>query len=150
MEETFEIRTPGVDVENIMARVRERIEEKRRAGLYDRYNLSTIKSMELEKLKSDEAYLDYYLKTIWRAADVDLGDFPIRSKSPILGRPVVILKKIIWKFLKFYTFRLFSQQKYYNVKMASIAEGIDRKLDRRLAVLEGKIDKLKEQMTKPE
>ena len=143
MSDTVEIQTPGVDVENVMALIRERVEEKRRAGVYDRYNLSAIRSMELENLRSDEAYLDYYLKTIWRAADVDLGDFPIPSKTRYVGGLVVALKKIIWKLLKFYTFRLFSQQKDFNVKMASIADGLNRKLDRRLAILEGKVEKLR-------
>lgn len=139
MPETFEIKTPGIDVEAIMGRIRERVEEKRRSGIYDRYNLCAATALEMDNLRSDEAYLDYYLKTIWRAADVDLGDFEIYSKTFLVGRPVVYLKKIIWKLLKFYTFRLFSQQKDFNARMASIAQGLDAKYERRLAALEEKI-----------
>ena len=142
MNETFEIRTPGVDVKNLVARIRERVEAKRKAGGYDPYDLTAVKALELENLKTDEAYLDYYLKTVWRAADVDLGDFPITSKIFFFGRPAVWLKKIIWKSLKFYTYRLFSQQKDFNAKMASIADGMNRKFERRLSVLEGKIEAL--------
>ena len=143
MENTFEIDTPGVDIQNIIARIQARVEEKRQAGVYDRYNLSAIKAIEMDNLKSDEAYLDYYLRTIWRAADIDLGDFPIPSKTPVFGKPVVVLKKIIWKLLKFYTFRLFSQQKDFNAKMVSIVEGLNRKMDRKTAVLEDKIENLR-------
>ena len=126
------------DVEAIMERIRERVEEKRRTGTYERYNLSAATALEMNNLRSDDAYLDYYLKTIWRAADVDLGDFEIYSKTFLIGRPAVWLKKVIWKLLKFYTFRLFSQQKDYNARMASIVQGLDAKYERRLAALEEK------------
>ena len=142
MEDIFEIQTPGIDTEAIMATIRQRVEEKRHAGVYARYNLSAIKAIEMDNLKSDEAYLEYYLRTIWRAADIDLGDFEIPSKTPVIGKPVVLLKKVIWKLLKFYTFRLFSQQKDFNAKMVSVAEGINRKVDRRLAVLEDRVERL--------
>jgi hypothetical protein len=143
MNETFEINTPGVDVKNVMAGIRERVEKKRSSGLYERYNLSGLRAMELENIKDGEAYLDYYLKTIWKAADIDLGNFPITSKTYILGEPVVWLKKIIRQLLKFYTYRLFSQQKDFNAKTASIVYGINRKFERKISVLEGKIEALR-------
>ncbi len=139
MEETFEINTPGIDVEAIVATIRERVEEKKRSGVYDQYNISPAVALEIDNLRTDADYLNYYLDSIWSAADIDLGDFPIQSKSPLLGRPVVWLKKIIWKLMKFYTFRLFSQQKEFNVKMASIVHGLDMKYEARLAALEEKV-----------
>ena len=139
MEETFEINTPGIDVQAIVATIRERVEEKKRDGVYDQYNISPAVALEIDNLKTDADYLNYYLDTIWRAADIDLGDFPIYSKAPIVGRPVVLLKKIIWKLLKFYTFRLFSQQKDFNVKMASIVHGLEMKYEQRFAALEEKL-----------
>jgi len=143
MAETFEINTPGVEFKNVMARIRERVEKKRSSGLYERYNLSGLRAMELENIKDGEAYLDYYLKTIWKAADIDLGNFPITSKTYILGEPVVWLKKIIWQLLKFYTYRLFSQQKDFNAKLARITDGLNRKFERKVSVLEGKIEALR-------
>ena len=139
MENTFEINTPGIDVEAIVATIRERVEEKQQAGVYEQYNISPAVALEIDNLKTDADYLNYYLDTIWRAADIDLGDFPIHSKTPVVGRPVVLLKKIIWTLMKFYTFRLFSQQKDFNVKMASIVHGLDMKYEERLAALEEKI-----------
>jgi len=143
MSDTFQIDTPGVDVTKAVEEIRQRVEAKRAAGVYDRYNLSSLRAMELENIKDGEAYLDYYLKTIGRAADIDLGDFTIVSKTYLLGEPVVWLKKIIWKLLKFYTYRLFSQQKDYNAKMARISDGLNRKFERRISVLEGKIEALR-------
>ncbi len=148
MEDIFKINTPEIDTEAIMANIRQRVEEKRHTGVYDRYNLSAIKAIEMDNLKSDEAYLDYYLRTIWRAADIDLGDFPIPCKTPVIGKPVVMLKKIIWQLLKFYTFRLFSQQKDFNAKIVSIVEGLNRKMDRRTAVLEDRIENLRSELEK--
>jgi len=148
MEEIFEIQTPGIDTEAIMATIRQRVEEKRHAGVYARYNIPEITAIEMDNLKSDEAYLDYYLRTIWRAADIDLGDFAIPCKTPGIGKAVVMLKKIIWQLLKFYTFRPFSQQKDFNAKMVSIVEGLNRKMDRRTAVLEDRIENLRSKMEK--
>ena len=139
MENTFEINTPGIDVEAIVATIRERVEEKQQAGVYDQYNISPAVALEMDNLKTDADYLNYYLDKIWRAADIDLGDFPIHSKTPVVGQAAVLLKKIIWKLLKFYTFRLFSQQKDFNVKMASIVHGLEMKYEQRLAVLEEKL-----------
>jgi hypothetical protein len=142
MSATFEINTPGVDVKKVIAEIRQRVGEKRARGLYDRYQLSGLRAMELENLQDGEAYLDYYLSNIVRAADIDLGDFPIVSKTYLVGEPVVWLKKIIWKLLKFYTYRLFSQQKDYNLKLARIVDGLNRKFERRISALEGKIEAL--------
>lgn len=141
MEETFEIKTPGVDVKEIMSQIRERIEEKRRAGFYDSYRIpASVAALEIDKIRNNEEFLDYYLRSIWRTADIDLGDFLICSKTFLFGRPIVWLKKFIWKLLKFYTFRLFSQQKTFNARMVNLVQLMNRRYEERLAELEKKIE----------
>jgi len=143
MEETFEIKTSGVDVEEIMKEIRGRIEEKRRSGFYDAYRIpASVATLEIDKGAKNEEFLDYYLKSIWRSADIDLGDFLICSKTFLLGRPIVWLKKFIWKLLRFYTFRLFSQQKIYNARMVNLVQMMNRKYEDRLSELEKKIEKI--------
>jgi hypothetical protein len=123
---------PGL--EEIMRTVRERVEEKRRRGVYDRYDLKAIEALEAEAGASGP---ERYLRDIWQSADIDLSDFEIRNKGGMLGIPAVWLKKIIWKLLKFYTFRLFSRQKDFNARVAFILQEMDRKFDERLRALEG-------------
>ena len=136
---------PGQDVREAMAEIRDRVEKKRREGHFDDYELTDVKSMAVENFKTDEAYLDYYLDATRRAANIDLGDFKIESKTSA-GRLLVGLKKIIWKLLKFYTFRLFSQQKEFNAMAASTLQGMSQKVNRRLAALEKEIERLNEKL----
>ncbi|MCX6355786.1 MAG: hypothetical protein NTZ78_12920 [Candidatus Aureabacteria bacterium] len=129
MGEIFEIGAEGVDVKNIMAEIEERVARKKEAGIYDRYDLSRIETLELSKIKSEAEYLNYLIKVIQQTWDIDIGDFPIYSKSGILGKPAVMLKKVIWKLLKFYTYRLFSQQKEFNCQVANAISSLKNKID---------------------
>ena len=132
MNDIFEIGADGVDVKRVMRDIEERVARKKRAGVYDRYDLSRIASLELKNVKSEADFLDYSLKVIQQTWDIDIGDFPIYSKGGILGKPFVLLKKTIWKLLKFYTYRLFSQQKEFNCQITNAITSLNRKLDSEL------------------
>ncbi len=112
--ETFEIKTPGIDVREIMREIQERIEEKKKQGVYNRYNLDRVTKLEIENIKGDVEYLQWLMKVLNQSWDVNIGDPQIVNKGGLLGKPEVWLKKIIWHLMKFYTFRLFSQQKEFN------------------------------------
>ena len=140
MDDIFRIDTPGVNVDEVMAEIRRRAEEKRKTGDYNRGRLSSLAHLETANLKTSDEVLDYYLKTLVAASEIDITDFEIESKTPFFGRPVVWLKKIIWKLLKFYTYRLFSQQKDYNARVALILQGMDRRYSRRLEELEKSLE----------
>ena len=132
MNDIFEIGADGVDVKGVMRDIEERVARKKRAGVYDRYDLSRIASLELKNVKSEADFLDYSLKVIQQTWDIDIGDFPIYSKGGMLGKPFVLLKKTIWKLLKFYTYRLFSQQKEFNCQITNAITSLNRKLDTEL------------------
>jgi len=129
MSEIFEIGAEGVDVKKIMAEIEERVARKKEAGIYDCYDLSRIETLELSKIKSEAEYLNYLMKVIQQTWDIDIGDFPIYSKGGIFGKPAVMFKKIIWKLLKFYTYRLFSQQKEFNCQVANAISSLKSKID---------------------
>jgi hypothetical protein len=132
MNDIFEIGADGVDVKRVMRDIEERVARKKRAGVYDRYDLSRIASLELKNVKSEADFLDYSLKVIQQTWDIDIGDFSIYSKGGLLGKPFVLLKKTIWKLLKFYTYRLFSQQKEFNCQITNAITSLNRKLDSEL------------------
>jgi len=133
--ETFEIKTPGVDVKELIREIEERVEEKKAQGIYDQYHLKNIAQLELENIKDETQYLEWLLKVLDRSWDIHIGDPQIINKGGILGYPVVWLKKIIWQLLKFYTYRLFSQQKEFNSQVV-IAVGL---LAKRLEKLEQRL-----------
>jgi len=140
MSDNFQIGTSGVDVEAVMAEIRRRVEAKRARGVYNQYSLADAGYEHgTITLKHGDEYFDYYLKNLLLAAEIDISDFPIESKTPFFGQPAVWLKKIIWKLMKFYTFRLFSQQKDFNARVAVILQGMERVYSRRLAELEERL-----------
>lgn len=133
MTDIFQIGADGVDVAAIQREIEDRVARKKEAGVYDRYDLSRIAALDLSGVKSEADFLEYSLKVIQQTWDLDIGDFPIYSKGGILGTPSVFLKKAIWKLLKFYTYRLFSQQKEFNCQMVNAIVSLNRKLDAALA-----------------
>jgi hypothetical protein len=137
MTDIFQIGADGVDVKRIMQEIEERVARKKAAGVYDRHDLSRIAALELSRVKSEADFLDYSLKVIQQTWDIDIGDFPIYSKGGILGAPAVMLKKTIWKLLKFYTYRLFSQQKEFNCQVINAIVSLNRKVDAEIAKRKG-------------
>ncbi|MDD4873211.1 MAG: hypothetical protein PHR77_21870, partial [Kiritimatiellae bacterium] len=75
--------------------------------------------------------------------EVDINDFEIHERRALFSSLLISLKKLIWKMLKFYTYRLWSQQNQTNTLLLSAVESLeDRYCD--------KINKLEERITKLE
>jgi len=129
-DQVFSIAADGIDVQKIMDKIRERVDEKKAAGVYDKYNLDNITNLEVAEAKNDEDFLRYYLKIIRRTYLLDIDDFEIPSKRGILGKPAVWLKKIIWKLLKFYTYRMFTQQREFNLQIVHTLVALNSKIDK--------------------
>lgn len=140
---TFTISADGIDVQKIMERIRERVEKKRAAGVYDKYNLDKVTRLEVTEAKSDEDFLRYYLKIIRKTYLLNIDDFEIPSKGGILGKPLVWLKKIIWNMLKFYTYRMFTQQREFNLQIVHTLVALNRKIDKNHRELMQKLEQLK-------
>ncbi len=142
-EGTFSIGAEGIDVQKIMGKIRKRVDEKKAAGVYDKYNLDDITRLEVSEAKSDEDFLRYYLKIIRRTYMLDIDDFDIPSKRGILGKPVVWLKKIIWHLMKFYTYRMFTQQREFNLQIVHTLAALNRKIDKNHKEILDELKKLK-------
>ncbi len=137
-EKTFTIDIENIDVDRIMETIRERVRKKKEAGVYDRYNLSGITKLEIKDAKSEEDFLKYYFKTMQRSYELDIGDFEIPSKGGFFGRPAVWAKRILWKLLKFYTYRMFTQQREFNFQVLNTLRALNRKIDKIQQLLEEK------------
>ena len=69
MSDTFQIDTPGVDVKKVVEEIRARVDQKRAEGVYQRYNLSSLRAVEVDSNANDDAHCDFYLRNIWAAAN---------------------------------------------------------------------------------
>jgi hypothetical protein len=129
-QDTFSINLDNLDVEQIVRAVKQRVEKKRAAGVYKKYNLVGITRLEIAQAKSEEDFLRYHLKSLRKSWEIDIGDFEIPSKGGLLGCPAVWLKKLIWHLLRFYTFRMFTQQRDFNLQVVNTLQSLNAKIDK--------------------
>ncbi|HMO51336.1 MAG TPA: hypothetical protein PKE26_08790 [Kiritimatiellia bacterium] len=138
----IEIRAPGVDVEAIVRDIQETVARKRAEGAYDDARIARAERTNLINLRDDEEFLSFYLTALREAALVDINDFEIRERRARLAPFLVRLKKTIWSLLKFYTFRMWSQQNTVNGLMVTGLESLHEHYQDRIKQLEARIAEL--------
>jgi hypothetical protein len=142
----FEVNAPGVDVEQLVAEIRAAAEKKMAEGVYADARIARAERLNLGNLRDADEFLNFYLKCLRDAAFVDISDFPIRERRRFLGPALVALKKVIWGLLKFYTYRLWSQQNQVNGLLVTAVEGVDQKYAAKLQELERRVQTLEKQL----
>jgi hypothetical protein len=141
----FDIQTPGVDVEAIVRDIRETVEAKWETGVYTDARVARAERTNLVHLRNEDQFLGFYLKCLREAVFVDISDFEIRERRKYLAPLLVGFKKIVWKLLKFYTYRLWSQQNEVNGLLVTAIEGLDEKYAEKIHTLEQRIAELEKQ-----
>ena len=146
-ESIFQIGATDLDTAKIVQEIQDTVEKKAADGVYADARIARAERTNLAHLRNEEQFLGFYLRCLREAVLVDISDFEIRERRPMLAPILVGLKKTIWKLLKFYTYRLWSQQNEVNGLMVTAIEGLDEKhadkikaLEKRVSELEGKKD----------
>ena len=150
MSSAIEIGAPGFDTEKLMQEIEARVAAKADQGVYADARIARAERTNLLNLKDDEEFIGFYLKCLREAAFVDINDFAIREKRSALAPALLALKKVIWKLLKFYTYRLWSQQNTINGLMVTGLESLDEKYRDQIKRLEARIEGLEQQARKKE
>jgi hypothetical protein len=145
-EEVFQIGAPGVDVEQVVRDIQAAVARKQAEGAYADARIARAERSNLANLKSDEEFLAFYLRALREAAFVDVNDFEIRERRAALAPLLVRLKQAIWKLLKFYTYRLWSQQNTVNGLLVTGIESLEEKYAARLKVLETRLAELEKRL----
>ena len=154
MDEPVKIGTDGtVDAAAAVAEIRRRAAERVKNGEYDLETLVRAERFNVAALKDNPEFFNGYLSAIHRVTQVDIGDWEIREKHKgFKGALLIKLKKAIRALLRFYTFRLWTQQNRANAifhsSLSLLAERESEdlakanariaELERRLAALEQK------------
>lgn len=146
MAASIEINAPGFDTEKLMQDIEARVAAKAEQGLYADARIARAERTNLLNLKNDEDFLRFYLKCLREAAFVDINDFTIREKRSALAPALVALKKVIWKLMKFYTYRLWSQQNTINGLLVTGVESLDEQYREQIKRLEARIADLEKQV----
>jgi hypothetical protein len=132
----------GIDVEKIVQTVRDTVADKMARGLYTDPRVARAERMNLGHLRNDEEFLSFYLDCLRDAVFVDINDFEIIEKRARLSRLLVALKRAIWSLLKFYTYRLWSQQNQVNGLLLSSVEATENRYRAKVRELEDRVAKL--------
>ena len=134
MSETtpLQIGAEGVDVDAIVRELRERVAERRARGEYDEATVARAERFNLANLKDDAQFLERYLTCLRQAVQVDIDDFEIVERRARLAPLLKRLKRGIWCLLRFYTYRLWSQQNQINGMLLAATEIIATRDQERL------------------
>ncbi len=132
----------GVDAAAIVAEIRETVERKTREGAYTDLRVAVAEKNNLDQIKDQDGFFALYLESLREAVTIDINDFPIYERRRAFSPLLVGLKKGLWNILKFYTYRLWSQQNQVNSMLLALAEEMDDKYRRKLDALESRIREL--------
>lgn len=141
-QEPITISAPGVNVEEIVRSIKETVARKTSEGAYSDSRIARAEKNNLIHLANDPNFFQLYLDCLRDMIFVDINDYEISERRAKLAPLLVMLKKTIWKLLKFYTYRLWAQQNQINGLLLSASEEIDRKYRDRIAALETRLTAL--------
>ncbi len=145
-ENSIHIGAEGLDVAAIVQQLRERVAQRRARGEYDEAAVARAERFNLVNLQDDADFLERYLACIRQASQVDINDFEIVERrtrgAPLLRK----LKQTIWSLLRFYTYRLWSQQNQVNTLLLAATEIVAKRDQTRLNALEQRIAALEQQL----
>ena len=132
----------GIDAGAVVAQIQAEVARKRAGGAYDEARVARAERNNLLTLKDDASFMEQYLLCLRQIVAVDINDFEIIEKRGRFAPALVRLKKAIWKLLKFYTFRLWSQQNQTNALLLAAVEIMETRHRREIAGLRERIAKL--------
>jgi hypothetical protein len=135
-----------VDTAAIMEDIRATVARKAEDGVYDDTRIAKAERTNLINLRDDANFLSFYLAALREGAVVDINDFDIRERRARFSGLLIRLKKTIWSLLKFYTFRLWSQQNSVNGLLVTGLESLHEQQQKKIAELEARIASLEKKL----
>ena len=139
----------GIDVHKVEEEILAAVAAKRASGVYDDDLVSRAEENNLLTLKDDESFMERYLVCLRQIVPVDINDFEILERRSRLAPVSKAVKKVVWKMLKFYTYRLWSQQNQTNNVLLAAIEIMARRHKKEVAELRDRIAELERQADPP-
>lgn len=124
----FEIRDDRIDVDSVIDRVRERVEEKRREGVYgDGPWLRP--TPDFTERHADAGRLTDRLEMLKMGARIDLESEPITSHRRVTGLVIVWLKQWSRFLIRRYTDSILYRQNHLNAEVADLLTDLTREVE---------------------
>ncbi len=108
----------------------EQVESKKRQGLYPPVQLRETAFLEIKDLRDETEFLGHILSIMKHSWQIDMGDFDIVPRPGLRGRIEVLVKRAVWSLLRFYTFRMFSQQREFNAQASAALRALNERIER--------------------
>lgn len=148
-ESIFTVNTPGFDSAAVVREIRETVERKTREGVYADARIAVAERHNLANLRDAGELLRFYLSCLRDSANVNINDYEIKDRRDgFKGRLLVKFKTVLWKLLKFYTYRLWAQQNQVNGLLVTAIESSVNNYEKRIADLERRLAALESAGTK--
>jgi hypothetical protein len=145
----FILNAQGVDAVSLVEQIRATVARKRAQGAYADPIAARAERWNMDAMQDDETFLDAYMESLRESAVVDINDFEIVERRAALAPLLRALKRATWNLLKFYTYRLWSQQNTVNGLLLAGIDNVERRYRRRIAALEARIAALEASQGKP-
>lgn len=133
MEDVFEIKDADINVEDIMATIKQNIEKRKQDGLYTEEELAEAERLRLGDEPEHADFVKHYIKTAGVLCDIDIEHYkfgiPPFLNRPILAHIVLKGKGLIRRFLRFHTRGIFNQQIAFNRHMVQLMTGLYDRID---------------------
>ena len=146
-EPLFSIGVDALDADKIVREIQETVDRKRQDGVYNDPRVARAERTNLGALKNDDEFLRLYLDSLRESVFVDINDFAITERRARFGPLLVRLKRVIWSLLKFYTYRMWSQQNQINGLLLAAVEATEERHRDKIEALEKRIAQLEPQST---
>ena len=138
---SLEIRDSAVDVENIMARIRRSISEKKKAFNYREDVLLAQGIDALQLTRSGKSIADH-ISLLKYTARMDLEGEQISSHRPLMGFAIKWAKRLTRFWIRKYTDSIFTKQNHFNSEMISVLSELNHHLEQ----LKGENERLRQQL----
>ncbi|WFB36537.1 hypothetical protein P3T73_02030 [Kiritimatiellota bacterium B12222] len=137
------LKAGDIDVEALVNEIRQEVAKKRTEGVYTDARIGRAERHNLMYMADSEELLRFYLNCLRDGVHVDINDYQIEdSRSGWKGKGLVKMKTVIWKLLKFYTFRMWHQQNQINGLMVTAIESSFQQYEKKISELEARLAKL--------
>ena len=134
MKEVFEIKDTEINVEEIMGRIRENVERRKKEGLYSEEKLAEAERLKIGDTPELADFIGHYIKTAEVLCNIDIEHYkfgiPPFLNRPVLGHIVLAVKSFVRRFLRFHTRGVFNQQIEFNRQIVQLIKGLYDRIEK--------------------
>ncbi len=136
------VHAAGIDTDKVAQQIKAQAAKRHTSAKLTMERLSNSKIQSPDGFANNTAFIEALLATLHDTAFVDISDFEIVERRQRWSLPLIALKKCIWSMLRFYTYRLWSQQNEINGFLLAALQGIHEDSSERINALEERITEL--------